>query len=615
MSEASKYQVLSELDFILFRPDTFVGSTETKVLNTYIFDDVNKPPVWRDVKYNPALLKLFDEVIQNSYDHSKRPEGKHLNRIDVNVNMMFGQISVTDNGGIPVEKHPDTGDYIPCLIFGKLRSSSNYDDTEQREGAGRNGLGSKLTNIFSTYFKVETCDGTNEYEKLYSNNRKQESQPRISKGSKRYTKITFIPDYDRLKCTLDADNYGMLITRVYEIAACAKNIDVYINGVKVDVKGFEAFTHKFGDSGLYVENEHWRIGLHPSKDNAFKHISFVNSTHTWLGGTHIDYLADQLVEGVRDHIKKKTKQDIKPAEIKSHFFLLVDCTVHNPRFNSQTKEFMNLGVSDYGTSFRFDEKFFKKLLKSPIILDIIEWAENKKKLQDLADLKKLNKEVSTSSFKTIDKYEPATQKENREQCILFICEGDSASNPLISARDPKKHGVFPMRGKPLNTVTAKIEDIKKNNEIQNLMKIIGLEFGKKPDILRYGRIVNAGDADMDGDHIRALIYYNFYKQWPELFERGMIFNMITPIVRVTQGKKKHEFFSMEAYDEWAAKQTSNFRTDYLKGLGGNSTVDFKKFMFEDQYMIKMEIKDQDDIEALNIAFGDADKKKIWLNCE
>lgn len=613
-TDLSKYKVLDELDMILLRPDTFVGSIEPKTISSYIFKDNGAEPEFRDITYSPALLKLFDEVLQNCYDHSKRPEGKSLTKIDVTVHPLTGQISIADNAGIPVQKHPEYDKYIPCIIFGMLRSSTNYDDEDQREGGGRNGLGSKLTNIFSSTFKVETCDGKNKYEKTYSNNRREETEPKVSAGKSKGTKISFVPDYERLGCTLDEDNYGMIITRVYEIAACAPGIDVTLNGKKIDVKGFKQFTAKFGDDYLYVDNTHWRIGLHHSQDG-FKHISFCNATHTWLGGTHVEYLADQLVAGVRDYIKKKTKQDVKPADIKNHFFLMVDCTVYNPRFSSQTKEHMNLAISNYGTTFRFDEAFFKKLTKSPIVQEIIEWAINRKKLQDMAEERRLGK-TAVKSVKTIDKYEPASQKTNREECILFICEGDSAANPLISARDPKKHGVFALKGKPMNLGNAKFDQVKKNVEIQNLMAALGLEFNQPPTDLRYGKIVLATDADMDGMHIRALCLNNFFHKWPDLLRDGKIYFLNTPIIRATKGKDKFEFYSEEDFEKWIEQPgNSKASVKYLKGLGGNSTVDFKKFMFEDQFMIPFTLEDQRDIDMLNLAFGDADDKKVWLDLE
>lgn len=613
--DLSKFKMLEEIPMMLLRPDTFIGAVETRAISSYIFEDANAIPVFRQINYSPALLKLFDEVLQNCYDHSKRPEGKHLTKIEVTINAMNGMITISDNAGIPVVQHPDYNMLLPCMIFGQLRSSSNYDDSEAREGGGRNGLGSKLTNIFSTYFKVETADGKNRYEKVYEDNRQKETEPKVNPTRTKGTQISFIPDYERLKCTLDKDNYGMIVTRIYEVAACAPGIDVYLNGKKIDVKGFEKFVEKFGKEYLFIQNENWRIGIHSSGEDGFKHISFVNAVHTTLGGTHVEYVADQLVEGVREHIKKKTKQDIKPADIKNHFLLMVDCTVHNPKFSSQTKDYMNLPISEYGTKVKLDEAFFKKLLKSKIIEQIVEWAVNRQKLKEMQEKNALSKAAAKASRKDIDKYEPATQKTNREECTLFICEGDSAANPLISARDPKKHGVFALRGKPLNLGDAKLEQIKKNTEIQNLMAALGLEFGKPAKDLRYGKIVLSTDADMDGMHIRALSINNFYHEWKDVLEKGMIYFLHTPIIRVKQGKEVLEFFTEEEFEAWAKVQKKPYTQKYIKGLGGHSTADFKKYMFEDQFQIPVEFSDEEDEKMLQIAFGDSDKKKPWLDLE
>lgn len=607
--------VLDEVSMMLLRPDTFVGSIEEKTISSYIFAENGADPVFRDITYTPALLKIFDEVLQNCYDESKRPDSNGLTKIDVNINPMTGAISIADNAGIPVEMHPTHKMYAPCLIFGQLRSSTNYDDSQQREGGGRNGLGAKLTNIFSTLFKVETCDGKNKYEKTYENNRRDETAPVIKPGKIRGTKITFIPDWKVLNCSLDRDNYGMLVSRVYEIAACSPNIEVSLNGKRIDVKGFETFVKKFTPEYLYAENSHWRIGVAHSADG-FKHVSFCNAIHTTLGGTHVDYLADQLSYGLREYIKKKTKQELKPADIKNHFLLMVDCTVYNPKFSSQTKDHMNLAISSYGTTFKFDDAFFKQLTKSPIVAEIIEWAINKKKLQDMADMKKMNKDVQKASPKDIAKYEPASQKTNREECILFVCEGDSAANPLISARDPRKHGVFALRGKPLNMANAELKDIKKNVEIQNLMAALGLTFDDDLDVstLRYGKIVLATDADEHGMHIRGLMLNNFYKYWIDLLGEGMTYFLNTPIVRVVKGKENHEFFSIAEYETWFAKQSGKMEITFLKGLGGHSTSDFKKYMMEDKYIVPLEY-DETASDMLDLAFGDADNKKPWLGIE
>lgn len=161
-----RYKKLDHISHILKRPDTYIGSIFPLETSTFIVS-LDGEVSWSNLTYSPALLKIFDEVIQNCYDHSKRPEGKHINKIDVTINQITGEITVTDNGGIPVAKHPDLGQYIPDMIFGELMSGENYneDEGQEREGAGTNGLGSKLTNIYSTQFKVETADGKNRYEK------------------------------------------------------------------------------------------------------------------------------------------------------------------------------------------------------------------------------------------------------------------------------------------------------------------------------------------------------------------------------------------------------------------------------------------------------------------
>jgi DNA topoisomerase-2 len=596
---------------MLLRPDTFVGSVEDVKLTTYAFNEKGYYG-WREINYNPALLKIFDEVIQNCYDHSTRPDGKRLTRIDVGVSPLTGEITVMDNCGIPVVMHPVYKKYVPCIIFGELRSGTNYNDNDKRTGAGRNGLGAKLTNVFSSFFKVETADGKNKYEKVYESNRRDEEDPVIKPSTSRYTKISFIPDYDILNTKLTQDNIEMMYARVYEIAASAPHLDVYLNGKKIAVKGFESFVKQFGTDYLYIDSPSWKVGLLHSK-TGFKQASFVNSTNTRQGGTHVEYVADQLVDGIREYIKKKTKQDVKPSDIRNHFHLFIDATVENPTFSGQTKEFMTLKVSSYGTSIKFDEKFIKKLIKSDIVAEIVEWAINRKKLQDMADLKKLAKTAVSTSSKEIPKYTGASQKTNRDQCKLFICEGDSAEKPLKAARNPILHGVFALKGKPMSLPNAKPDEIKKNKEIFNLMAATGLELGKPPKDLRYGQLIISTDADPDGSHIRGLMINNIQFEWIDLIKEGRLFILQTPLVRVIQGSKVHEFLAESDFEVWQAKQAKkNYEIQYLKGLGGNSTEDFEKYMNDTKYHLKVEYSGVDDINALALAFGDSDTKKRWL---
>jgi DNA gyrase/topoisomerase IV subunit B len=152
-------------------------------------------------------------------------------------------------------------------------------------------------------------------------------------------------------------------------------------------------------------------------------------------------------------------------------------------------------------------------------------------------------------------------------------------------------------------------------EIQNLMAAIGLSFGGEEE-LRYGKIVLATDADMDGMHIRALHTNNFFHRWLNVLLEGRLYFLHTPIVRVLKGKDTHEFFTMDEYEAWYAKQTGKMEVTFLKGLGGHSTAHFKKYMFEDKYIVPLNFKDDANAPAmLNMAFGDAKEKKVWLNLE
>lgn len=605
------FQLLDEISHIILRPDTYVGSLEHKEATLKLISEDGKV-VEKNISYSPALLKIFDEIIQNCYDHKQRPAGKHISKIAVSIDRKYGEISVSDNGGIPVVEHPEHKMYVPHMIFGNLRSGSNYNDSDNRTGGGRNGLGSKLTNVFSEVFTVATADGKKSYRREYLNNMRESSDDVVGTSTKKYTMITFTPDYETLKTEMSDDNYSMLVNRVYEIAACLPDVEVILNKKPLHVKGFESFVKLFDETALFTSNESWRVGLCKS-NNGLSHVSLINGTRTWLGGTHIDYVLDQIVSSVRELILKKTKQDVKPFEIKSHFNLFVEANVFNPKYNSQTKEHMTLPIKDYGTSYKIPDTFIKKLLKSDVIKQILEWAMDKKKLEEMKAIRAIEDENKKASFRDVLKYEPATEKNDRSKCSLFICEGDSAKNPLMACRDAKTQGIFTLRGKPLNLVDAKIEQIKKNKEIQDLMKILGLDFSGKETELRYGKIVLACDADLDAMHIIGLMLNNFNHKWKFVL-KDKVFMMVTPVIRVTLKKSVLEFMTLEEYHTWleANPKADIISMKYVKGLGSNNNKDFKKFMFDDKYIVPLRLEDDSDDNYLKIAFGPAKDKKTWL---
>lgn len=610
-----RFKKLTEVEHVLKRPGRYIGVTDPKPIETWTIKDETVD--WREVTYSPAFLKLFDEIISNSADFSKTAEGKHVNKIEVTVDTAKGSIMVYDNGGIPVVKHSEYDQYVPDMIFGELRSGSNFDDEEDSVTTGQNGEGSTLTNIFSTEFIVDTADGKNRFLCGYYDNLHRRDTPKVTKTSKNYTQITYTPDYAKLGITLDADHIAMLERRVYEIAATNTHLKVYFNGKHINFKAFKDFVGMFNEGAINFGTDRFQAAVFHSKAG-FQQINFVNSTNVFQGGTHIDALMNTIVAGIREHVKKKTKQDIKPSDIKNHFFLMGSFTINNPRYNSQTKEFLQTPVKDFGMSLDVPDKVIQQIIKSEIVQEIIEWAENKKALEDLAALKKKNKDIDksgTAALRAITKYEPATSK-LRHKCTLFIAEGDSAKSALMSARNPEFHGVFPLKGKPVNVRGMKVKDMISNEELSNLMTIIGLQFNEVADIkkLRYSELVIAVDADADGSHICALICNMFSVLWPNLLKNGFIFKLMTPIVRVTQGKKMIEFFTLSEYTAWVDKQTVKFSTTYVKGLGSNDTKYFKAYMNDPKYKVNLTYTDNNDADCLIIAFdkSTADLRKEFI---
>lgn len=156
-SVESTYQKKTQLEHILLRPDTYIGSTQPEMKSMWVFDDSSKKIVEREIEFVPGLYKIFDEILVNAADNFQRD--RRMSKIDIIVDAKNNLISVENNGkGIPAQIHSQYNVYVPELIFGHLLTSSNFDDTEKKVTGGRNGFGAKLANVFSKSFEVEAAD-------------------------------------------------------------------------------------------------------------------------------------------------------------------------------------------------------------------------------------------------------------------------------------------------------------------------------------------------------------------------------------------------------------------------------------------------------------------------
>lgn len=597
-----KYQLLDEIEHVLKRPGMYIGSTKPHTGTEWILRDSLYEK--EEITFNPGFLKLFDEIISNSVDEHKR-SGK-INLIKVKIDATT--ISVWDNGGIPVVQHPEHKVWIPELIFSNLRAGSNFDDNEGRTVAGTNGVGASLVNIFSDEFTVETCDGKNRFYQVFSNHMSKRTVPKITRSSQGFTEITYRPDLSLFQLSrIDADHIKMMRKRVIDIAAANPGLKLEFNGEKFKFKTFKEYVDLYVNDSIWEKSKDWEISFGVSKDG-FQSVSFVNSIHTKDGGTHENYILNQVIEYLRTMIKKKYKVEVKPSEIKNHVFLFINCTVINPAFSSQTKEKLITEPKDFGTKHEVTEKFAKAVFSSEVIQSLLDWIEQKKSAEERAELRKLNKSLAnTKVLKLID-----AKGKDRSKCVLGIFEGMSALSAVRKFRDPQTFGAFPLKGKFLNVSEMTNSGVIQNDEVVQLMASLGIKLGEEPGDLRYGKVYIYTDADPDGDSIAGLLINFFNKYWPELFEQGRVFKVMTPLVVAKKGKDVKPFYSNEEYSDWEKKTgAKGWDVEYKKGLAALEDVEYRDIIHS-PVLVKLQ-NDKNFKDSLNDWFGsDSEPRKEKL---
>jgi DNA topoisomerase-2 len=610
MSIDKKYQKLDDISHVIARPGMYIGSIKPHTATKWVLD--NDKMVQQELTYNPGFLKIFDEIITNSVDESKRT-GSKLNTVKVTIK--DNTISIWDNGGIPVVKHTEHNEWIPEMIFSNLKSGSNFDDTEERSWAGTNGVGSTLTNIYSLEFTISTCDGKNHFFQTYKNNMRDRVDATIKKSKVAHTEITFKPDFEKFGLDgIDEDHFKMIQKRIYDLAACNTHLKIYFNNDLVNLNSFEDYIKLYTTEYFYETNKDktWSMAIALS-ENGFQQISFANSTETYDGGTHVDYIMNQIVVELREFFAKKHKVDIKPSELKSHMFLFLDSTVINPSFSSQTKEKLITEVKDFGCTFEISKKLTQLILKSEIVNSILDWIEQKKSAENNKLERDLNKKLSKIKVeKLID-----AKGKDRWKCSLGLFEGDSASGAFRKYRSPETMGAFSLKGKFINVSEITNQKLVQNTEAVNLMAAIGLKLGQAVELkhLRYGKVLLYTDADVDGNSISALLINFFYKYWPEVFDRGMIYKVETPIVVAVPKAKKAKkilFYTQTEYNDWADKaDMKQYEIKYKKGLAALVDDEYQDIINSPR-MTKIS-KDDISTEYLDIWFGkNADLRKTEL---
>ncbi|RZF39640.1 hypothetical protein LSTR_LSTR001161 [Laodelphax striatellus] len=632
-----QYQKKSQLEHILLRPDTYIGSVEHHTEQMWVYDSEKQAMEKREITYVPGLFKIFDEILVNAADNKQRDPS--MNTIKIEIKPEENIISIYNNGkGIPVVMHKEQKMYVPTMIFGHLLTSSNYNDEDDKVTGGRNGYGAKLCNIFSSSFIVETS--SKEYKRSFrqkwAENMSKTSEPKIKPDDDDYTKITFSPDLSKFKMEkLDKDIVDLMSRRACDIAASTGGVKVLLNGKNLQIKTFKDYVDLYtknrldeDENPLKIVHERfgprWEVAVTLS-DQGFQQVSFVNSIATTKGGRHVDYVVNMIVKNIVATMKKKNKggMDMKPFQIKNHLWVFINCLIVNPTFDSQTKENMTSQEKNFGSKCVLTDKFISGVLKCGIVETLLVWAKTKEqeKLQKASGKKQ-------TRLKGIPKLEDANDagKKDSIYCTLILTEGDSAKSLAVSGlgvigRD--RYGVFPLRGKVLNVREASHKQILENAEINAIIKITGLQHKKKYETiedmktLRYGKIMIMTDQDQDGSHIKGLLINFLHFYWPSLLKMNFIEQFITPLIKATKKQNVLSFFSIPEFEEWkrGTDDWHTYKIKYYKGLGTSDSKEAKEYFSNmERHRIKFKYTGEECDKAIQMAFSkkQVEGRKEWL---
>ena len=626
-----KYKHLTPREALLIRPDADLGSVKRAIVPAFVYDSESKKMKKQMIDISVGVEKIFLEILQNAVDSQYLENGELKN---IKVDVTDEKITVfSDACGIPVAKGIIDGIemYHLTALFSRFHSSSNLiDEDKPPYTGGRNGKGAKITNVWSTYFEVQTYDETRQlfFEQIWTNNMGETKGPKVTKKKmkKGFVQITFIPDWKRFempeKCTLEMQK--SLESCVWGCTACTNpKVKISFNDFQFPTTSFLQFAQMFqkdGDGIAYdvvlesksnasatsttkksvtakgYDHENYIARLEVCAMKMEDHhgrssIGYVNALKCNTG-LHMTFIYSKIAEHIKSKMVSKGIGDkYKLDFVKDNIFIVARVLLKNPSFDSQTKETLNgPKIKDFGFDWEPSELFLKNIDKFGIIEDILNKMDEKK-ISTMKIVKKPN----------IAKYECAENAgKKNSKCTLIIVEGDSAKNLVMSGFaviGRANYGVYPIRGKILN-VRNKLQSAKKKFdwlektspdaiEVKNIVSILGIDLSnpqQKCSELNYQNVMVMTDMDPDGSHIQGLIMNIFDVLIPHILEENPTFvqRFATPQIRLTCKKTKNieEFTSRGEYEKWMKNKNlteeeifKKYDSQYFKGLGSSNNKD------------------------------------------
>ena len=553
---------LSTIEHVLRRPSMYIGGVSPANINSWILEEDGQIS-YKEVNFVEGLLKICNEVIDNSIDEGVKTDWTFSNKIKVTITK--DTFSCEDNGrGIPVVQD-DEGNWMCVDAVCRPMSGSNFEDDANRKTIGTNGIGCKGANIFSKKFECITCDGNAKMKINCEDNRSKMNFKLLTASPKTGTTVTFTPDFARFGVKgFDENIISLIRTRLRFLSWFFPKCAITLNGEKLSIKAKD-IASMFPQPAVVLNEPDCYICVYPS-DEPYA-LSYVNGISLRECGTHVDYVLGKIIMDIREKVSKKYKA-IKPADIRNRLGVVVFFKgFSNCKFNSQTKEALTNSqgeITDFLRSKNIDlDAFTNKIVHTkPIIENIVELFRLKEELAEkkqLASLGKQKKEVVS------EKYFPPIAKTGQK--MLMITEGFSAFSGISPILGRKGIGYYMLKGKPMNILEAKAtgkDGYMANQEISELVNILGLDINGNTEDMPYDYVVILSDADPDGVAIAGLVITMFSKLAPKMLEAGRICRLNTPLLIGLKGDKVEEYY-FKFPDEKDLKK--NLKYFYLKGLG------------------------------------------------
>uniref|UniRef100_A0A7S3EQK6 DNA topoisomerase 2 n=1 Tax=Rhodosorus marinus TaxID=101924 RepID=A0A7S3EQK6_9RHOD len=604
---STMYRKLSPVEHVLMRPEVYLGTVQP--VTRMMWFPKKLAGDWRvlpsEVKLVPAFAKIFDEIIVNAADNYQRDQS--TSRIDVTVDPELNLIKISNDGrGPPVMVHRHEQVYIPEMIFGTLLTGSNFGDSlGERTTAGRHGYGAKLTNIMSTEFTVHTSDPNRRktFSQSFYNNMRDRNSPVIEEGIglQSSTTVEFRPDLVRFGMqSLDRDAVDFMRKRTWDIAACLadEGVQVTFNGERIPFTSFRDYAAMHGsepvsDSSLvFGSGKRFQYGMRILREDerspmvGVQQVSFVNSVATYRGGSHVQLVLEKVLKAAG----AAPEDRVSNAIVRGNVLLFAKATLDKPSFESQSKEMLTTKLDEARDKLKMAARFIPDVTRQSGLVELLARAVENNSWKNLQATAKTNKKDRKHLL--VPKLEDALKAGKGDPCTLIVTEGDSAkalamAGLAVIGRD--SYGVYPLRGKMLNVRDQTTKTVAKNEELTNIVRVLGLKYGadySKPQeraTLRYHKIMLMTDQDHDGHHIKALMMNFFHHFWPELLQSNTFFETFsTPIVKAIHPKLGvTPFYDLKTVEEYkktldpATLEGTTFK--YYKGLGTSTREEGQEY--------------------------------------